>query len=79
MMTTEQLYDAAFQQMGAAPLEPDEPTPARRKAWRVGRKNFDDKLARAAKKEGFDSIGKLADAINNGTHKMIKIEEEDKT
>lgn len=75
-MTEQQLYDEAFQQMGAAPLEQDEPTPARRKAWRVGRKNYDDKLARAAQLAGFDSIGKLADAINNGTHRMIKIEED---
>lgn len=76
-MTEQQLYDEAFQQMGAAPLEPNEPTPARRKAWRVGRKNYDDKLARAAQLAGFESIGKLADALNNHTHKVVKIEEEE--
>lgn len=73
-------YDEAFQQMGAAPLEPDEnpgPTPARRKAWRVGNRNYKNKLEQAAKKEGFESIGKLADAINAGTHKVVKIEEEE--
>lgn len=55
------------------------PTPARRKAWERASQKTRDKLAKAAEIAGFETYGKLADAIINHTHKVVKIEEEDKT
>ena len=72
-MTEQQLYDAAFHQMGAAPLEPGETQPPKRKPERPGnsakrQRDRDARLKQAAELSGFGSIDQLARAILDGTH-----------
>ncbi len=76
-MTKQQLHDEAFRQMGAAPLDPGETQPPKRKPERPGnvakrQRDRDARLKQAAELSGFGSIDQLANAINAGTHVVIE-------